>query len=53
MTTKIFHRFSGDAFMRVLPFYDAFMTCIRTVETSNPSLLANIDPTLVKKKQKL
>jgi hypothetical protein len=35
--------------MRMLPFYHAFMICIRTIESNDPSLLANIDPKLVKK----
>jgi hypothetical protein len=36
--------------MRMIPFYQAFMICIRTVEYSNPSLLVTIDPKLVKNK---
>lgn len=38
--------------MRMLPFYHAFMVCIRSTESSDPSLLANIDPKLVKKNKK-
>ncbi|CAF5216569.1 unnamed protein product, partial [Rotaria magnacalcarata] len=34
------------AFTRILPFYQAFLICIRTVEYSDPSLLINIDPKL-------
>lgn len=33
--------------MRIQPIYHAFMICIRTIENSDPSLLANIDPQLV------
>ncbi|CAF1127809.1 unnamed protein product [Adineta steineri] len=36
----------SHAFIRVLPYYQAFVICIRTVESSDPSLLINIDPKL-------
>jgi hypothetical protein len=42
--------FVVHAFMRIQPFYDAFLICIRTVEYSDPSLLIDIDPKLVKTK---
>jgi hypothetical protein len=43
--------FLGYAFMRMPPFYQAFVICIRTIECSDPSLLADIDPKLVKKER--
>lgn len=46
---KLKHSFSfaGVAFMQKPTFYQAFVICIRTVESSNPSLLVTIDPKLV------
>jgi hypothetical protein len=41
--------FSAHAFMRMQTFYHAFLICIRTVEYSDPSLLIEMDPKLVKK----
>jgi hypothetical protein len=38
--------YSTHAFMRIQPFYHAFLICIRTVEDSDPTLLINIDPKL-------
>ncbi|CAF1364977.1 unnamed protein product [Rotaria magnacalcarata] len=36
----------SNAFLRSLPFHQAFMTCIHSIESNNISLLANIDPKL-------
>ncbi|CAF3310554.1 unnamed protein product, partial [Rotaria sp. Silwood2] len=36
----------SHAFIRIPSFYHAFMICIRTIESNNLSLLANIDPKL-------
>jgi len=44
---EFFCSFVVHAFMRIQPFYDAFLICIRTVEYSDPSLLIDIDPKLV------
>ncbi|UJR15102.1 hypothetical protein I4U23_002069 [Adineta vaga] len=38
--------YSSHAFMRKLHLYHAFVICIRTVESSDPSLLLTIDPKL-------
>ncbi|CAF4637875.1 unnamed protein product [Rotaria socialis] len=35
-----------NAFLRSLPFHQAFLTCIHSIESNNVSLLANIDPKL-------
>jgi len=45
---NIFFFVLADAFMRLPPFYHAFLICIRTVEHSDPALLVDIDPKLVK-----
>lgn len=37
----------AHAFMRIQPFYQAFIVCLQTVERSDPTLLLDIDPKLV------
>ena len=41
----------GDAFIRMHDFYQALIICIRSIESNEPSLLANIDPNLVNQRR--